>query len=187
MINPKSCFIIFFLLLNACASQPSQVIIAPELMTAAQPKYQGQSASIAIKDMRSGTHVLQILRKDKAAQLYSPQTAISDVLNKVFRQEYAKQGLTISPSANNQIKLFIDTALISVQQEIFKYTVNSHISLRIVIENSEQTLTKTFNIRGNSHGPLQADIAVLERDFNQQLAKLINQVLASQEIHQFIR
>jgi len=187
MINKKIGFIILSLLLTACASQTSQVIIAPEIMSASGTKYQGQPVSIKVQDMRSGTHVLQVLRKDKAAQLHSSQEAMSGVLLNTFSQEYKKQGLTVTPAANNEMTVFIDAALISVQQEMLKYKANSHISLRIQIENSKQTLTKTFNIRGNSHGPLQADIAVLERDFNQQLAKLIGQVLASEDIQQFIR
>ena len=61
------------------------------------------------------------------------------------------------------------------------------MDFRVVINNGSGTLTKSFKITGKSNGPLKADIAVLERDFNQQLAKLLTQIVQNQEIQKFIK
>jgi len=77
--------------------------------------------------------------------------------------------------------------LISVQQEMVKYQVNNELVIRVKVNNGTQTLSNTFKVRGTSEGPLNADIAVLERDFNQQLAQLLTQVISNAEIQHFIK
>ena len=97
-----------------------------------------------------------------------------------------KNGLQLQPLAANQFDVIIDNALISVQQELVKYTAHNEIQIRVIAKNGQKTLTKTFKISGNSNGPFKADIAVLERDFNQQLAKLLTQITQNQELREFI-
>ncbi|MEW6982329.1 YajG family lipoprotein [Colwelliaceae bacterium 6471] len=179
--------ILLTLCLFGCANQASHLIVAPEINTLVTPLYNQQIASLQVADMRSGSHVLQILRVDKAAELYSPQAPIADVINRQLEKAYQQQGLVLAEQADKQIMVYIDTALISVQQTLMNYQANSHISLRVAVVNQDKTLTKTFTIKGNSNGPLRADMAVLERDFNQQLAKIIEQILTNTDIQQFIR
>ncbi len=178
-------------LLTACANKPSHVVIAPDLSiaksTTNQNLYQNKQASISISDLRSAQHVVQILRKDEAAEVYSSQQPLNNVIEQTLATEFKKQGLTINAQANNAIEIIIDNALISVQQEMVKYQVNNELVIRVKINNGTQTLTNTFKARGTSEGPLNADIAVLERDFNQQLAKLLAQVISNTEIQNFIK
>ena len=93
----------------------------------------------------------------------------------------------INTQANNAIEIIIDNALVSVQQEMMKYQVNNQLIIRVKVNNGAQTLSNTFKVRGTSEGPLSADIAVLERDFNQQLAQLLAQVINNAEIQHFIK
>jgi len=56
----------------------------------------------------------------------------------------------------------------------------------VIVNNGSETLTSTFKNRGNSDGPFKADIAVLERNFNERLAKLLQQIIANQKINDFL-
>ena len=87
---------------------------------------------------------------------------------------------------NSVIEIQIEKALITVQQELVKYKATSEITLRFIINNGDKTLTNTFRSTANSNGPFLSDIAVLERDFNQQLSNLLNQALNNAEIQQHI-
>ncbi len=179
------------LLLTACANKPSHVVIAPDLSitnnTTNQNQYQNKQASVSVTDMRSAQHVVQILRKDEAAEVYSSQQPLAQIIEQTLTAEFKKQNLTVTTQANNTIEIIIDNALISVQQELMKYQVNNELVIRVKVNNGSQTLSNTFKIRGTSEGPLNADIAVLERDFNQQLAKLLAQVINNAEIQRFIK
>ena len=95
--------------------------------------------------------------------------------------------MRIKAPAANQVEIIIDNALVSVQQSMVKYSASNQMNIRVVINNSKGTLTKTFKITGTSKGPLKADLAVLERDFNQQLAKLLTQIVQNEELQQFMQ
>lgn len=177
---------------SACSSAPSHIIIAPQLMNVSSLKYSNKQADFNVIDNRVASHIVQILKENQAAQLFSSQEHLQDTINTKLSQAFKKQGLVLIPNANtstamNKLTIYIDAALISVQQDTLKYKANNEITLRAVVENKEQTLTKTFTTRGNSNGPLTADIAVLERDFNQQIGKVLTQILNNTELKAAIK
>jgi len=178
-------------LLTACANKPSHVVISPDLTitngTTAQVKYQDKQASMTITDLRRAQHVVQIIREDQAAEVYSSQAPLNQIIEITLKSEFKKQGLDVNTQANNAIEVIIDNALISVQQEMMQYQVNNELVVRVKVNNGVQTLSKVFKVRGTSQGPLSADIAVLERDFNQQLTQLLAQVINNAEIQHFIK
>jgi uncharacterized lipoprotein len=187
----KQAAITLLVLLSACANKPTHVVIAPDLSIinspSSQTEYQNKQARITVTDIRSAQHVVQILRKDEAAEIYSSQQPLSNVIEQTLISEFKKQGLAINAQANNAIEVIIENSLISVQQEMVKYQVNNELMIHVKVNNGEQTLSNTFKVRGTSEGPLSADIAVLERDFNQQLTKLLTQIISNVEIRNFIK
>jgi len=177
------------LILNGCASNTKQLIISPQITTKFANIYSQVHANINSLDMRASTHIVQILRDDKAAKLTSSTSSIAMEVEKSLRDIFNQQGLVITNTKTESkidITILIDTALISVKQDLMKYQANNSISLRFQIKNADKTLTKSFNSHGKSNGPLNADLAVLERDFNQQLTKLIQQIADDNEIQAFI-
>ncbi|WDD98144.1 YajG family lipoprotein [Thalassomonas actiniarum] len=175
------------LLLGGCSQTPSHLIVAPEVMAANSGKYANKQAQLQVLDMRTGNHIVQISRPEKAAQLFSSQAPLKDIVAQSLTAQLNKQGMAMGPVGTNAIEISIDQALIKVDQQLMQYQVKSEIVLTVKIDNGISTLTNTFRNRGSSHGPLKADIAVLERDFNQQLALLLAQVIDNTEIQQFIR
>lgn len=131
--------------------------------------------------------VLQILRKGEAASLFSAQERLEDIIKNSLSKHWKTQGLTIQGSAVNTINIAIEKAIISVTQKTISYQVQTEIVLKVTINNSEQTLTSTFKNSGNSEGPFQADVAVFERNFNQRLANLLQQILANEKINDFLK
>ncbi|MBA6384320.1 hypothetical protein H4J45_18165 [Colwellia sp. BRX10-6] len=179
------------LVLTACANKPTYVVIAPDLSinngASSQSAYQNKQASLTVTDLRSAQHVVQVLRKDEAAEVYSSQQPLNRIVEEALAAEFKKQGLDINAQASNAIEIIIDNGLSSVQQEMMKYQVNNELVIRVTVNNGSQTLSNTFKVRGTSEGPFGADIAVLERDFSQQLTQLLSQVINNIEIQRFIK
>lgn len=174
-------------LLSACSTSIKHVIVNPELNIVSSHLLVQKQAQLKVTDLRSRHHIVQILREQQAPELVTAQSAITSIVEKTLAEALKNQGLQIQPAANNQIEVIIDTALVSVEQTLLKYSASNHIEIRVVINNSQGSLQKVFKITGNSHGPLKADLAVLERDFNQQLEKLLTQVVQSSELQAFIQ
>jgi uncharacterized lipoprotein len=173
--------------LSACNSTPSHIIIAPQLMNTTSIIYSNKQLNFSVVDNRIANHVVQILKANQAAQLFSSQDNLQKTIHTTLSQVLKKQGLVLTDLAIdkndiNKLTIYIDNALISVQQDTLKYKANNKITLRVVVTNQAQTLTKNFTTRGNSNGPLTADLAVLERDFNQQLSQLLTQILNNAEL-----
>lgn len=175
------------IIISGCSSSPSHVVIAPQVLNGSSSSYLQKEANITVSDLRTGSHVVQVLRADEATQLFSSQLSLSNIIEKTITSAFKQRGLVVNNQANNNIEIIIDSALISVQQELMKYKANNVISLRVTVENSEKTLTQTFKSKGDSNGALTADLAVLERDFNRQLAGLLTQIVDSKEIQEHIK
>ncbi len=174
-------------LLSGCASAPSHLIISPEIISQGNKLSNNKQASLNIVDMRTANHIIQILREGEAATLISAQDRLEDTINKSLSKHWQQQGLSIENNAINSIVITIEKAQINVEQTLLKYQAESEIVLKVAVNNSLQTLTSTFTNRGNSNGPLKADIAVLERNFNQRLANLLTQILVNKKINQFLK
>ncbi len=173
-------------LVFACSAPVKHVIVSPELKMISSNAFQQKRVQLRFQDLRPLNHIVKISRIDQAAELYSPKLPIIEVVERELTAALKANGLQIQPLAANQVNVIIDSALVSVQQELLKYSASNQINFRVVISNGQSTLTKSFKISGKSNGPFKADLAVLERDFNQQLAKLLSQIVQSEELQQFI-
>ena len=175
------------LVLPGCTSLPSHVIVTPDVINSSTVYHNNKLAQLAVVDMRTANHIIQILHEGDAATLLSAQARLEDTIKKNLNKHWKKQGLDIQSSANNSISVAIEKSLISVVQETFKYKAQTEIVLKVTVNNGEETLTSTFKNNGSSGGPLQADIAVLERNFNQRLTNLLQQILVNEKISHFLK
>ncbi|GAA6172224.1 hypothetical protein NBRC116592_18940 [Colwellia sp. KU-HH00111] len=175
------------LAITSCASLPSHVIIAPDITASSAINHHNKLAQLNVVDMRTANHIVQIVREGDAAIILSAQQRLEDTLSESLTQQWLKQGLTFDANASNQISIAIEQALIRVNQETFKYQAQTHIILKVTLNNGEETLTTTFKNSGNSNGPLQADIAVLERNFNQRLTNVLQQILMNEQLNHFFK
>ena len=174
-------------LLSACASAPSHLILSPEIIAQGSKLPSNKQASLNVVDMRTANHIIQILREGEAATLISAHDRLEDTINKSLSEHWQKQGLSIESNAVNSILITVEKAQINVEQKTLNYQADSEIVLKVAVNNSLQILTSTFTNRGNSNGPFKADIAVLERNFNQRLANLLTQILVNEKINQFLK
>ncbi|MCI2283250.1 YajG family lipoprotein [Colwellia sp. MSW7] len=179
--------LLILMMLNGCANIPKHVIIAPDIDSTPAFYHHNKQAQLNVLDMRTARHIVQIMRNDKPATLISAQEKLENTIKNNLKKHWHAQGLAINTTAVNSIDISIEKAIISVEQEFMAYKVQTEIVLKVSINNGTQTLTNTFTNRGNSDGPLQADIAVLERHFNQRLANLLRQILANKKINNFLK
>jgi uncharacterized lipoprotein len=177
--------LIIMLTLNGCASAPSHLIIAPEIIAPPVISHVNQQTTLNVVDMRTANHIVKILRDGKAATLFSAQDRLEDIIKNSLSKYWQQQGLTIKANAVNSINIAIEKAVISVTQETMSYQSQTEIVLKVSVNNNVQTLTSTFKNSGSSEGPFKADLAVLERNFNQRLANLLQQILSNEKINNF--
>jgi len=174
-------------MLSACSSAPTHVVISPELSGYSKGVYFDNKVQLNVTDQRSTNYIVQILQDDKPAQLLSSQNTLTNIIKETISPVLRKQGLGIDTFSNVYLDIMIDNALINVEQSLFNYTAKNTIALRVLVKNGDTVLTKNFNISGSSNGPLKADIAVLERDFNNQLAATLVRITNSFEIQSAIK
>jgi len=172
--------------LMSCSTAPSHIIVSPELNSVASHHYNDKQVQLNVVDMRTSNFIVQILKKDKAATILSSQQRLEEIIANTLTTAWTKQGLIFNSLSTEKVNITIEKAVISVNQTAMSYDTQSEIRLQVEIINAKETLTNTFKIRSNSEGPLQADIAVLERDFNQQLSRLLGNILASKDIQTFL-
>ncbi len=181
-------FAVILLMLSvfSCTTTKPRIVIAPETIANPTLVYQQIPVVLNVADLRTSRHIIQILKDNKAAELINSTTALDDILKVKFTQLFKQQGLVINENAQTKLDIIVSKALITVKQGVVKYQTNSEIIIQVKVNTSADTLTKSFRIRGNSNGPFKADIAVLSRDFNQQLAQLIEQIVNDHELQTFI-
>jgi|ETNmetMinimDraft_8_1059916.scaffolds.fasta_scaffold02871_2 uncharacterized lipoprotein len=172
--------------LAACTNTPTHLIITPVLTNTPNLQYDNKNAQLEVIDMRTASHIIQILQEGQAATLISPRQNLAQIIQETLSKHWQNQGLNITELAKNSITVSIEKAVISVDQQTINYQSQSEIILTVQINNGQQTLTNTYTNRGNSNGPLKADVAVLERNFNQRLTRVLTEILATHKINSFI-
>ncbi len=181
---------ILLVTLTACSSPPTHLLVAPELSSIKSPitshNYHGKKVQLSVVDMRTSNHVVQIFNDSKAATILSSQQRLEEIITESLTNEWKNQYLLFSDISEERINITIEKAIVSVYQKNISYDTQSEIRLQVKITNNEQTLTNTFKINSNSEGVLQVDIAVLERDFNQQLSRLLGDILTNKDIKHFL-
>jgi len=170
-----------------CSNTSPKMVIAPNLINETSNKLAGKSAFVEVNDLRNKIHIIEISKKDKAAELISSHQNLSNTISESFKKTLSHNGLDVNDHGENQLTLIINTAEVNVQQTMVKYKATSLITLTIQLLTTEQTFTKTYNSKINSEGVLNVDIAVLERDFNQQLTNLFEKIVNDDELHQFLK
>lgn len=176
------------LALFACTTTPSHIIVAPDMMGFVnQTKYNNKTINLAVQDLRTSAHIVQIMQKDKAAVLVNSQTDLAKVMKASLVEQYAKQGLTFNSQSSNQLEIKLVSAIINVDQTVLKYSTKTQIEFAVIMRNGEQILTKNFRQSGSSNGPLSPDLAVLGRDFNQQLTKALSKLVNDVEIQNLVK
>ena len=174
--------LVLVFILSACVSSPKNIVVSPQLFGYTKDVYVDKSINFKVIDQRPSSQVVQILKDDEPAKLFSSQDTLTNICTKVLIPTFNKQGLQVSEVSPTQVTLFINTALISVNQNFVDYHVNTNIALTASVLNNGISTSKTFSSKGKSHGPLHVDMAVLERDFNHQLAKLLINVVNSPDL-----
>lgn len=188
-MNSKLLFALLIVInLSACSSKQI-LIISPDLQlqTNSTVFYQGKQANLIVNDLRVSKHVIQINKKNKAAELVNSQSALSNIIEKNLQPEYEKQGLLLNNISAQIIEVNILKALINVEQSLVKYTSSREIELQVTIKEKGNSISKKFSLKGQNNGPLKADLAVLGRDFNQGISKLLAQILNDTELQQAVK
>lgn len=179
----------FTALLAGCGSTPSNIIVSPDMIGTNLKSFNhiNKSLQLTVSDLRNNAHLVQIMKKGEAAELINGQQNLANLLQSELTSQLAKQGLNINGFANNVLDISIDKALVTVHQDLMDYKSTSEVVLSAKLNNGDNTLTKTYKATGTGTGALNADIAVLGRDFNQLLAKAMVQLLSDPQWHEMIK
>lgn len=180
---------IFSALLAGCSSAPSNIIVSPDMIGTSIKNFNhiNKSLQLSVSDLRNNSHLVQIMKKGEAAELINGQQNLTNLLQNELKSQLAKQGLSINDFASNVLDISIDKALVTVHQDLMDYKSVSEVVLSAKLNNGDNTLTKTYKAKGSGKGALNADIAVLGRDFNQLLAKAMVQLLSDPQLHEMIK
>ncbi|MDG1752876.1 MAG: YajG family lipoprotein [Thalassotalea sp.] len=173
--------------LTACSSTTKKMVIAPQISDIKSTVYALKTAQVNVMDLRPNSHVVAIHREDKAIELVSAHDHLDSVINGLYVQSLKNNGLSLDENSLNNIELIINTAEVNVFQELMKYKTTSQLTLTAKVSSGDKTLTKTFNNKGKSDGVLSADLAVLERNFNQQISDTIALIVNDNEIQQLLK
>jgi len=171
------------LTMAGCAQMPGQFILAPNLQVST-PQYSAMTNSnVTVNDLRAYRYLLMLNHGDEKTQLLTsdrgPEQVILGALSKALTSSKV-------PLSNVDYHLDIVELLTKVKQRSLKFESDSSIVLVVKVNKGSDQLSKTFKRTGHSYGPLKADIAVIERDFNLLLGKLIEDIAVDQELLQYI-
>lgn len=174
-------------LLAGCAGTPQEIILSPTLPP--QQYEQGELSDVTLNttDNRRQRHLLQIRQKGEQHQLLSASRSPSKLLDETITQGFIQQGYRVTPNANIVMTIDIEQLLINLNQNMVNYQAQNDITLKVTVNKPGKTLTKRFSSKGESHGPLKADVTVLERLFNEQLGQLVNQLLNDRQLKDYLK
>jgi len=173
-------------LLIGCSTPQTQIVVSPDFIQPTNQAMRIGALSLNVVDKRTSKHLVQIQKEGQAANLLNSQLPLNNVIEDTLQKALKSQNIQIIGNTLPAIDVDLTKALIHVDQTHFNYKAKSTLQLIVKVENNTGKLTKTYDHKSTSEGPLKADIAVLGRDFNQSLTKVLNQILADDELFKFI-
>lgn len=138
-------------------------------------------------DVRKTPTVALFHEKGKPSRAVALGEPIAKQLNLVFRQGMTKAGYQIDPAASHSVQFQVAHLLTEVTDTTFGYDTKSRFTITVLAKNTQQTLTKVYNVRGTNEGAFSPDFATLELELNKLINELITQVLNDPELHQFLQ
>lgn len=180
--------ILIIVTVTGCSSsQP--LILSPEIQSnnTNNIRYIGKSSTLVVNDIRPDKSIIAVMNNGKITKKIASQLPLSSIIHQNLSTEYTQQGLKIQSIAEQKINIDIEQATIHVQQGLFNYTSNRNIVLKVTMSKNANSISKTYSLKGTNEGPLKADLAVLGRDFNHGLGKLLTQIINDPELQQAIK
>lgn len=178
--------LLLVLLVSACARPPATMVLSSTLIPQEQRATHSGTIDLQVIDYRNYRHILQLNTGGEQQNLISSSQQPKLIVNEALEQHLSQQGYQLSPTAQTMVTVEIEQMLISLNQQSLKYNTNNNIVLKVIVSSGNKKLTKKFTTKGQSYGLLTADIAVLERIFNQQLGELISKITNDPQVQQYL-
>lgn len=173
------------ILSNGCTTAPSNFIIN------AAPSYTdnsltNSSVNIDVTDFRTRQDILQTNKAGKISYLPA-QAPTSSLVKQGLLSSFNQLKPTIRHGFNsNLVKVNIGKMSIKLTQDSFSYNTKTLIELNVTLDSGDKVVNKTFKRTGASKGPLKADIAVMEQDFNQLLYLILNDISQDPQVINYL-
>lgn len=175
----RAVILILVVMLGGCAQTPTHFILAPD-QTAGPVQINADGArNLTVNDMRAQQYIIRINRGEEQSTLVSLSQSPIATVEQSLLARFAKHSVSLE---NVTYNVDINDLIINVAQQAIKYESASQLTLTVRVNNGATTLNKTFKRAGTSHGPLQADLAVLERDFNLLLSQMLDDITTDDEL-----
>ena len=137
-----------------------------------------KDVSLLVNDKRNSAITVNINNDDGIHTFKNNDLAQS--ITPALEQALAQVGVT--NSANSQLlTINIDVLNCTIEQMLYKHTVNSQVELEVVFENSDQRFTKRYKGTRQSEAPLTYDKADVEKQVNRLLEELITRIVTDPE------
>lgn len=173
--------LVLVVFMAGCAQAPKPFILAPAQQTTASNL--ALIPQLQVQDMRQAKYLIKVTHSDGEIELIHTKQAPANVIEQALNTRLIQKSVDLS-GWNYQVS--IAKLHVEVAQHSLKYESNSNIILQVNLTNEKTTLTKNFKRQGTSHGPLRADQAVLEREFNIMLGQVLNDITNDAELNRLI-
>lgn len=182
-------FALTALLLAGCASGwPETASLNPVVNDQPDRIYgYGTSASIDSRDTRLGSQIIRIKVAGEPVVMIPNNVNPAQLMAERLAEGLGRQGLTQSGVSNVGLTLEVDELMAEVSKPGLLYQTNTKVRLKLVVDNQGNTLTKEYNKGASKESATRPDIYDLEMQLNEQLTKLLDQMLADGQIRSAIK
>lgn len=172
--------------ISACAPKPVKMIFAPPSEQGQSNLYRGENYQITVNDYRAEKHLLKVIRGDDTEH-HQPGSPIIQNLTKSLKQSFKHQGITVNDYAGDQIIVDIIQLETVVEQTLVDYQASMSVELKVTIKNGNKRTYKHFTGHSERSNYLKYDLALLERDLNALIERVLADMYADSYIQQSIQ
>jgi uncharacterized lipoprotein len=171
------------LLLNACSTEPNQVIFNP-VYKSGQISNINSSVSTSVIDLRGNSTTLKIIASDQTKTIASQ--GISESIKSILDSALSRNGASISNLATIRFELDINTLQAVVNEKLMTHTSDSQIAFTVRVVRATSTFSKAYTGKANLEGPLSHDRAKVEGQLNKLTEQIITRIVSDPELIAFL-
>jgi uncharacterized lipoprotein YajG len=173
-------------MLAGCASKPPMLIVSPQVFWPQAPSLAQSSFNFYLLDQRSSMNTLVIVR-GKKNQGYTTANNLRAELEQTVANALKQRGANLVNQDARSLTIQINQLQARVNQRPLDHEVVNSVTMTVLVQNNGNSFSKAYSGDSRQIAPLQADIAVIERELRVLTEQVLTDLLQDDSWQTFIR
>lgn len=177
------------LLLSACATSssslpPLALTATPTVIT--QPWAHNKTITLTSENKAPYHYIAAIDSGTENVQIIQPAQPIVKTLRHALAKQLTSQGFTLRSDTSSTMNLIVEKALVTVKQDLIKFTMNSELQLELTVNTPKGQFIKRYSGHSTRKDALTASQHNIAMSMDKLMDSVLNEIANDRELNHYL-